>query len=194
MKRFLPGLFVLALLLAACTDTADFDTGLAAYNRGDYATARGQWLPLAQQGNASAQSGLAIMYEGGLGVTQNYAEAAKWYRAAAAQGDARAQYNLGVMYEKGLGVPLDYKETVKWYQMAAERGYATAQYHIGQSYLSGIGVPRDYVQAHKWFNLAAAQGYREAAESREAVGVIMTPAQVTEAQRLAGEWQTAHSR
>lgn len=194
MKRFLPALFVVAALLAACTETTNFDTGLAAYNRGDYATALSQWQPLAEQGNPSAQSGLAVMYSGGLGVTQNYGEAARWYRAAAEQGDARAQYDLGVMYEKGLGVPLDYTQMVSWYRAAAEGGYPAAQYHIGQSYLSGIGVPRDYVQAHKWFNLAAAQGYQDAAESRDAVGVIMTPAQITQAQGEARAWLATPSR
>ncbi len=48
------------------------------------------------------------MYDKGLGVTQDYAQAAKWYRKAAEQGHAYAQFNLGYMYRFGQGVPQDY--------------------------------------------------------------------------------------
>ncbi len=45
------------------------------------------------------------MYDEGLGVTQDYAEAMKWYRKAAEQGHAGAQHNLGFMYTEGQGIP-----------------------------------------------------------------------------------------
>jgi len=51
------------------------------------------------QGVARAQINLGIMYDTGLGVPQDYAEAVKWYRTAADQGRARAQNNLGVTYQ-----------------------------------------------------------------------------------------------
>ena len=41
------------------------------------------------------------MYDEGLGVVQDYAEAVRWYKMAAVQGDARAQNNLGLMYNMG---------------------------------------------------------------------------------------------
>ena len=44
------------------------------------------------------------MYENGLGVSQDYYEALKWYRKAAEQGYWVAQFNLGIMYENGLGL------------------------------------------------------------------------------------------
>ncbi len=40
-------------------------------------------LSLAEQGNATAQYRLGVMYDGGFGVAQDYAEAMKWYRLAA---------------------------------------------------------------------------------------------------------------
>ncbi len=61
------------------------------------------------------------MYDQGLGVTQDYAKAVKWYRKAAEQGNAGAQYNLGVMYGKGQGVPQDYAKAHMWYNLAASR-------------------------------------------------------------------------
>ena len=51
----------------------------------------------ADQGTAAAQFNLGFMFERGQGVTQNHAEAVKWYRLAADQGYANAQHNLGFM-------------------------------------------------------------------------------------------------
>jgi hypothetical protein len=59
------------------TDRAPWpDDGLAAYGRGDYATALQEWLPLAEQGDAVAQYNLGVMYANGWGVPENDAEAA----------------------------------------------------------------------------------------------------------------------
>ena len=38
------------------------------------------------------------------GVSEDDAEAVRWYRLAAEQGHASAQFNLGVMYARGEGV------------------------------------------------------------------------------------------
>ena len=57
----------------------------------------GLFRPLADQGDATAQSNLGVMYASGQGVPKDYAQAVKWYRLAADQGDARAQFNLGLM-------------------------------------------------------------------------------------------------
>ena len=57
----------------------------------------------AEQGHATAQSNLAILYFNGKGVPQDHAEAAYWSYLAAKQGYALAQYNLGTMYANGEG-------------------------------------------------------------------------------------------
>ncbi len=78
------------------------------------------------------------------------------------------------------------------YRKAAEQGHAEAQYALGARYATGEGVPQDYVQAHKWYNLAAARttekvgNYRSA---RDDLAERMTASQLSEAQRLAREWQ-----
>jgi TPR repeat protein len=41
-------------------------------------------------------------------LTQDYAEAVKWFHRAAEQGDPDAAFNLGCMYWNGQGVPQDY--------------------------------------------------------------------------------------
>jgi TPR repeat protein len=76
----------------------------------------------AQEGDATAENNLGAMYEHGLWVTKDEADAVRWYRKAAEQGDACAQVNLGWMYENGHGVALDPAEAVRWYRMAADRG------------------------------------------------------------------------
>jgi TPR repeat protein len=107
--------------------SADFDAGVAAHNKSDYATALREFRPLAEKGNAIAQLALGLMYDNGEGVPENDAEAVKWYRLGAEQGYARAQSNLGLMYAKGRGVPENDAEAVKWYRKAAEQGDASAQ-------------------------------------------------------------------
>jgi hypothetical protein len=74
-----------------------FEEGMAAYKRGDYATALKKWRPPAEAGDATAQYNLGVMYAEGQGVPQDDEEAAKWFRKAAEQGDADAQCTLGKM-------------------------------------------------------------------------------------------------
>src|SRR5690349_10645203 len=83
---------------------AQFQQGMAAARRGDYAAALAAWRPLAERGNSNAQNNVGVFYERGEGVPRDYVAAVSWYRRAAEQGNGAAQNNLGVMYEKGLGV------------------------------------------------------------------------------------------
>src|SRR6202035_6044415 len=82
------------LSLAAPVAAGPGQDAMAAYARGDYATALRLLRPLADQGDAQAQYNLGALYDNGQGVPQNYAEAMKWYRKAADQGDSRGQNNL----------------------------------------------------------------------------------------------------
>ena len=182
---------VVAVLSTLATPTAwaGFDDGVAAFDRGDYATALREFRTLADQGYAEAQFNVGIIYDYGHGVSPDYAQAMKWYRKAAEQGFDDAQFNLGFMYDYGQGIPAeDYAEAVKWYRKAAEQGNAKAQNSLGFMHYKGRGVPRNYEIAHMWYNLAAAQGDKQATNNRAIVAEKMTPAQITEAQRLAREW------
>ncbi len=119
--------------------------------------------------------------------------ALRLWRPLAAQGHAYAQYNLGGMYHEGQGVPRDYAEAVKWYRKAAKQGYSQAQFNVGVMYGEGTGVPQNNVQAHMWFSLAASrfppgENRDKAAQGRDMLAAIMTPAQIVEAQKLTREW------
>jgi TPR repeat protein len=122
----------IALLLgsAGMSWSANFQKGFTAAQSGDFATALREWTPLAEQGDAYAQSNLGVMYDKGKGVPQDYKTAVKWYRLAAEQGDAVAQTNLGLMYSKGRGVPQDHKTAAKWYKLAAKQGPARVQTNL----------------------------------------------------------------
>lgn len=88
-KRALLSRLILVLLLAGAglIANADFDEGVAAYEKGDYATALREWQPFAEQGNAFAQSHLGLMYVQGQGVLQDYVYAHMWAHIAASGGD-----------------------------------------------------------------------------------------------------------
>ena len=77
---------------------------------------------VAEQGDSYAQRFLGDSYYLGLGVTQDYAEAAKWYKKAAEQWDSVSQIILGAMYKKGKGIPKDFVEAYKWFSIAGETG------------------------------------------------------------------------
>lgn len=184
------GCWLALLTLASALSTSEnWRKGQRALEKGDYAAALKEFLPLARQGNSVAQFNLGFMYHEGKGVPQDSKEALKWYRLAADRGDPAAQFNLGVMYDKGDGVPKDYKEAIQWYRLAADQGTPSAQLNLGFMYDKGIGVPQNYVQAYMWYSLAGASGSAKGPNNRDLIAPKMTPAQIAEAQRLAREWK-----
>ena len=98
---------------------------------------------------------------------------------------AQADFNAG-QQAWDAGHPV---EALDQWTAAAGAGDARAMLALGHLYLQGLGAPQDFVEAHKWFNLAASRGNAEAAEERDALAARMTPAQIADAQRLAGSWR-----
>jgi TPR repeat protein len=101
---------------------ADFQTGLDAFQKGDYVGAAKEWRPLAEEGDAIAQFNLGLLYLDGHGVPQSPMEAANWFRRAAEQDYTQAQHNLGAMYGSGQGVKRDYVQAYKWLNICAAKG------------------------------------------------------------------------
>jgi hypothetical protein len=127
----------------------------------------------------------------------DYETSLRLWRSLAEQGDPRAQYVLATMYDNGDGVAEDIVEAVRWYGRAAQHGLPAAQAAIGTAYARGEGVRHDYTLAYMWLTLAASRlgGVVRTNVIRRlnAVEAYMTPAQIAEAQRLAREWDGAHS-
>jgi TPR repeat protein len=111
-----------AFALLVFTANADFNTGLTAYQKGDYSTAAKEWRPLAENGSAAAQYNLGLLYVDGHGVPQDLGQAITWFERSAQQDYAKAQLNLGAMYASGKGVKRDYVQAYKWLNICAAKG------------------------------------------------------------------------
>lgn len=150
--RFLIVFFTTLLFAVGAAVAGDYEDGASAYNRGDFATAKRLWLPLAERGDAKAQTGLSLLYFLGQGVAMNLAAAIDWSSKAANQGLPSAQFLLGQIYQHPWNPAIrDLSSAFKWYSKAAAQGYADAEDELGGMYEFGLGVPRDYAQAEKWF-------------------------------------------
>ena len=112
---------------------AEFEEGIAAYERSDYSAAYSAWRPLAEQGNLWAQGLLGMMYVEGQGVCKDHIEAVRWYSMAAAQGNASAQFKLGAMYFQGAAVQEDRTEALRLIRMSADEGYLEARQWLQNS-------------------------------------------------------------
>ena len=169
--RLLKLLLILVVCAAGPAVAGPLEDGLAATQKGDYATAVRLLHPLAEQGNVHAQSILGVMYETGQGVPQDHAAAVFWYRKAAEQGDASAQRHLQELlgraapavagpFEDGVAAHnrADYGTALRLWRPLADQGDASAQYNLGLMYAEGQGVPQDYAAAMSWYRKAAEQG------------------------------------
>ena len=190
---WLPSAAVLALTCLATSiqanDKAVKESYARATEQGDYATAIRELHPLAEQGLASAQFSLGLLYANGQGVPKDDGQARKWYEKAARQGHAEAQANLGVLLVYARGGPQDYKMAVYWFRLSANQGNDLAQRKLGLMYERGDGVQQDFILAYMWYSIGAAKGGEAGARLRDAIAKGMDPDQITEAQRLAREWK-----
>ena len=137
----------------------------------DYAEALKWYRLAADQGDASAQYNLGVMYAEGRGVPQDYAEALKWYRLAADQGYADAQFNLGVMYANGQACRRTTPRPRSGIASPLTKATPTRRTVSAVMYGNGHGVPQNYAEAVKWFRLAADQGD---ADTQYSLGLMYT--------------------
>tara|TARA_R110002124_G_scaffold66612_4_gene181268 strand:+ start:4478 stop:5095 length:618 start_codon:yes stop_codon:yes gene_type:complete len=198
-------IFIIPLLLMSLISPAswgaDFEKGVAAYERKDYGTALILLEDFALMNNSQAQYLLGNMYgprswsginENRYGVASDDRKAIMWWRKAAEQGHAEAQFQTGYwLYTGQMGLDANVVEGAAWYRKSADQGNYWAQQELGFAYRQGRGVPKDYVLAYMWLNLSASGNWEYAnvaASARDSLGRQMAPKQITEAQRLAREW------
>ena len=70
-------------------------------------------------------------------MSQDFTQAAYWFRKSAEQGNAEAQFDLGILFHNGQGVKWDSAEGDDWLRKAEEQGYCDGKVRIGG--LSTIG-------------------------------------------------------
>jgi TPR repeat protein len=124
----------------------------------------------ADQGLPQAMMGLGTLYMRGSGVSQNSAEALKWFIKATDLGDHKAPRYAGMIYERGKGMKPDYQKADEYYRKAAEAGDLAGQCSLGSLYERGLGEPQSYETASEWYLKAAARGDLTASGGMAALG------------------------
>lgn len=158
-SQFSRFLLTLMLMCGAPTALADLESGLAAYEAGDYATALAELRPLADGGEPEAQFTLSWMYRAGSGVPSNMNEAARYLRLAADQGHGQAMIELSTFLFYGLGLPPDIPEGVRMLELAVAQGLPEAQEKLGMIYNIGMYVERNETVGRRLLQLAVDQNY-----------------------------------
>ena len=174
---------LMALAAGGIATAGPFEDGFAAYQRGDYTSAMQLLRPLGEQRNKNAAVVLGLMYEGGLGVPQNFTEAANWYRLAAEQGHLNGQFQLGSLYQRGLGVPQNLLEAYRWYRLAALQGLTDAYHVIGTMFLDGSALPKHEIHALAMFYVAG----KAADSDRQRLERAMLPLDVIQSKAIAAD-------
>jgi TPR repeat protein/ribosomal protein S14 len=106
--------------------------------------------------HAGSQFVLGCAYVRGLGVPQDYCQAAVWFRKAAEQGHAHAANNLGALCEHGVGVAQGYEQAFDSYFNAAGQGVAIAQVNLDRIYWEGRNVTLGFARAAaRWYRMVA---------------------------------------
>ncbi len=155
---------ILALFFVVSTaQAASLDEAIRNYESGLYDKAAIFLIPLAEQGDATAQQKLSIMYFYGRGVPEDEKQAMVWARRSADQGNLDAMFFIGTMFVFGDTIPKTVAdpdlEAAKWLFEAASRGHADAEYGLGLLFLSGKGVELNQAEAMKWIARAAEHGH-----------------------------------
>lgn len=152
-----------SFLMMSSPAYASLKEAVEAINEQDYSFALEELNRLIEQEkDMDAVYHLGRMYEEGMGVEKNEAEALRLYRQAAEGENEKAALKLGNAYYTGNGFEKDYQEAFNWYSVAAKKGSFPAQYNIGLMYEEGLGVKKDTVKAFQFYQKSADQGYAPA--------------------------------
>jgi TPR repeat protein len=166
--------YMLLLLLTITPSLpADYQSGLDAYNSGDYETAMQQWQEAAATPRTTLNSAvyaetyyaIAMLYWQGQGVPRDYHQARDWLVKAADLNHAGAQAKLGYLYTDGIAAPQDLDRAFEWFSQAARQGDVDGQYNLGIFYLNGWGIEQDTTMAKQYLAAASAQGDQAAEQA-----------------------------
>jgi len=135
------------LILSAGAARADFAAGVTAVLAEDYETAMKEWLPLAEQGVAGAQSNIGDMFSNGLGMERDNAQAFFWHLKAADQGVVKSIFFVGAALAAGQGVEKDLVQGTKWLLLAKRVGFPNAEQVL--SLLSQSMSPEDAAEGER---------------------------------------------
>lgn len=101
---------------------------------------------------------LAMDYERGEGVKQDYCKAFDLYLKAAEKGHNLAQEEVGTCYLIGQGTTKNGKKAFLWFMKSAEQGNGRAFWRVGRCYTEGIGTTKDETKALELYQKSALTG------------------------------------
>jgi hypothetical protein len=150
---------------------AVFDSGVAAYDAGDYEKAFKTWWDLRYE-DIAAMRNLGMMLRKGQGVEKNPKQAEGLFLRAAQAGLPTAQADLADMLLKGEAGPPDLGAALPLLQAAAAAHHPMAQFQLGELYETGAPplVPQNLEVARQLYAAAADRGMKEAADRLRVVG------------------------
>src|SRR5665213_1403646 len=139
-----------------------FDSGVAAYDAGDYEKAFKIWWDLRFE-DLAAMRNLGMMLRKGLGTPKDPAQAEEIYLRAAEAGLPTAQADLADMYLKGEVGPPSLERALPLLEAAAAANHPVAQFQLGELYETGAPpvVPQDLEVARQLYASAAKHGMAE---------------------------------
>ena len=124
----------------------------------------------AEGGFARAQASVGFR----LKKSEEWAEAARWFRRSAEQGDPSGQTEFALRLFRGQGVAKDRVLAFRLMLEAARSGDMVAQYNVGVMYERGAGTAADATKARHWLQLAADKGDEDAREKLKSLSEAST--------------------
>jgi len=119
----------------------------------DYAEAAKWYAKAVKIDGHTGRYELGLLYEQGLGVTEDRDRAMELYYGAAVQ-NADAQRRLLKLYEADLPLPSELNEVISWYEATAEQGNRRALVGLGLHYQFGNGVQNNLFVARALYAVA----------------------------------------
>jgi TPR repeat protein len=161
---------LLTLLFVPVLSQADYQAGLDAYHRADYARAMEEWQEViakppqavAPATFAETHYAIGMLHWQGFGVPKDLHQAYSWLKKAADLDHAGAQAKLGYLYAEGLVVEQSFDRAFSWFSKAAKQGDVDGQYNLGVFYLNGLGTEQNPTMAAQYLAAASAQGDADA--------------------------------
>lgn len=176
---------ILSFLLLSCfafsafSNADQLEDAYTAIENNDFKKAYELLQPLAEEGNAAAQTRLGVMYINGQGVERDLSKGLKLIMQAANQGydvaqgcaldvsmdmarvgDTGAMYNVGGMCLKGWGGEQDKTVCLKWLEEAARLGHIGSAEMLNKIYEKGqFGILTDKEKAAEWIDVA--KGFKQ---------------------------------
>ncbi|WP_176085263.1 tetratricopeptide repeat protein [Martelella sp. HB161492] len=139
------------------------DEAYGAYQRGMFQTAYSEALKRAHQGDADAETLIAVMLDKDLISKARAGSPSDWYRMAAESDSPAAKNRYGMMLLSGQGVAKDPAKGEALVRAAAEAGNAEAAYNLATLIISNAKGSADGTKdALPWYERAANAGIPEA--------------------------------